>query len=378
MWREAGVAMVAAVLALALSCGVATASGRTLRAFVLAGSPDSLADLEAHAGAVGVIYPTYFYCAADGTRVVGGEAAVAGELTGAGPVTGGGIPVSGGEAASINEFAAAQDIASMPRFSCQDGGAVHRMLTDRAVRRRALAELVSLAGGPAYAGLCLDFENDGASDRAAFSSFVGELARRLHALGKRLCVVVVGVTHEDSRASTGFYDDTRLGALADEVFVLAWGVHWARSAPGPIAPLPWVRQVAAYVASLPHAQRFVLGVPMYGLDWARGGGEGGGGARGASGGAGESSGEVSAYQEASAYQYAGTLELARAVGATPARDRTADEMTFAYTRDGVHHTVWYLDASAVAARLRVGRDAGLAVGVWRLGSEDQSLWSSLP
>ncbi|HXQ01026.1 MAG TPA: hypothetical protein VN845_13300, partial [Solirubrobacteraceae bacterium] len=121
-----------------------------------------------------------------------------------------------------------------------------------------------------------------------------------------------------------------------------------------------------------HARRFVLGVPMYGLDWARGGGEDGGGARGASGQAGESSGE------ASAYQYAGTLELARAVGATPARDRTADEMTFAYTRDGVHHTVWYLDASAVAARLRVGRDAGLAVGVWRLGSEDQSLWSSLP
>ena len=374
MWRGACLATVAAALALALSCGVATASGGTLRAFVLAGSPDSLADLEAHAGAVGVIYPTYFYCAADSTRVVGGEAAAAGELTGAGQASGGSAPApaSGGEAASINEFAAAQHIVSMPRFSCQDGGAVHRMLTDSAVRRRTLAELVSLAAGPAYAGLCLDFENDGASDRAAFSSFVSELAHRLHALGKRLCVVVVGVTHENARASTGFYDDARLGALADEVFVLAWGVHWARSAPGPIAPLPWVRQVAAYIASLPHARRFVLGVPMYGLDWVRAGGEGVGGARGAGGEAGESSGE------ASAYQYAGMLELARAVGATPVRDRTTDEMTFAYTRSGAHHTVWYLDASAVAARMRVGRDAGLAVGVWRLGSEDQSLWTSLP
>jgi spore germination protein YaaH len=335
--------------------GVVASGHSSLRAFVLAGSPDSLADLEAHAGAIGVIYPTYFYCGPDGTRVAGGEAA------------------------AIDEFATAQHIVSMPRFSCQQGGAVHQILTDRALRRRTLAELVSLAANPAYGGLCLDFENDGASDRTAFSLFVGELARRLHALDKKLCVVVAGVTHENARASTGFYDDARLGALADEVFVLAWGVHWARSAPGPIAPLPWVRRVAAYFASLPNAQRFVLGVPMYGLDWARAGGAGGGGAHGANGEAGGSSGEAGgSASEASAYQYAGTLELAKAVGAKPARDPTADEMTFAYVRDGVRHTVWYLDASAITARLRVGREAGLAVGVWRLGSEDQNLWSALP
>jgi spore germination protein len=350
--RCARLATAATVLALALPACSAMASGRvgatagargvvasgpsSLRAFVLAGSPDSLADLEAHASAVGVIYPTYYYCGSNGTRVVGGEAA------------------------AIDAFAGAQGIESLPRYSCQDGGAVHRILTDTAVRRRTLAELVSLAANPAYGGVCVDFENDRASDRGAFTVFVGELARRLHALGKKLCVVVAGVTSENARASTGFYDDARLGVLADEVFVLAWGVHWAGSAPGPIAPLPWVRRVAAYIASLPNARRFVLGVPMYGLDWARGGGAGG------------------AYDEASAYQYAGVLELARAVGARPARDPLADEMTFAYTRGGVRHTVWYLDASAITARLRVGREAGLAVGVWRLGSEDQSLWSSLP
>ena len=55
---------------------------------------------------------------------------------------------------------------------------------------------------------------------------------------------------------------------------MAWGPHWEGSGPGPIAPLSFVRGVARYVASLPHARRFVLGVPMYGLDWAVSGGRG--------------------------------------------------------------------------------------------------------
>jgi spore germination protein YaaH len=317
----------ACALTLTLCCGVAAADGGTLRAFLLAGSPDSVADLESHANAVGVLYPTYFYC-----RVPGGQ-------------------IAGAAEASVDEYAAAQRIAVMPRFSCQQKMAVHRILTDPAVRRDTLADLAALASNSLYEGLCLDLENDGASDRDALDSFVAALARRLHAIGRKLSVVVDGVTHEDAQASTGFYDDSRLAELADEVFVLAWGVHWEHSAPGPIAPLSWVRKVAAYVASLPDARRFVLGAPMYGLDW---------------------EGSV----RATAYQYSDITALAGSVGATPVRDPGSGEMTFSYLHAGVRHTVFYLDAHAVAARLQAGRDAGLEVGVWRLGGEDQALWSS--
>ncbi len=320
-------------LALACSAGVTVASGAALRAFLLAGSPDSLVDFESHTSAIGVLYPTYFYCRAP-------DAQIAGEAE-----------------PPVEEYASARQVAVMPRFSCQQKAAVHRILTDPALRQSTLAGLLALAGNPLYRGLCLDLENDGASDRAPLDSFVAALGKRLHALGKRLAVVVDGVTHEDARASTGFYDDSKLAALADEVFVLAWGVHWEGSAPGPIAPLPWVRKVAAYIASLPNARRFVLGVPMYGLDW-------------------PVSPTGTQTGRAVAYQYSGIAALAGAVGATPLRDPASGEMSFSYETSGVRHTVYYLDAHAVAARLQVGRDAGLAVGVWRLGGEDQALWSS--
>jgi spore germination protein len=330
IWIALALALVMAFAALPAAAGAASASKR-LQAFLLTSAPDSLSDLEAHAGSVGVIYPTWFDC-----RIPGGR-------------------ISGRPSSLIASYASTHHIALMPRFNCQDGATVHRILTDPNLRAATLTRLAAIGSATLVRGVCLDLENDGAEDREALSSFVSALAGRLHARHRRLTVVVDGVEHEDARISTGFYDDRALSAVADTVFVLAWGTHWEGSAPGPISSLGYVEGVARYVASLPHASRFVLGAPMYGLDWA---GEAGSGA------------------PAQAYQYDGVVALQHAVGATPHRDPATGEMNFTYESEGVLHHVWYLDGHSVAQILRIGRVNGLAVGVWRLGMEDQRLWSS--
>lgn len=317
------------VVALALAAAAAaTAHGAGLRAFLLASAPDSFADLQGHSSQIGVVYPTYYECSAHGSQVLGADQP------------------------TVDAYAGAHGIVALPRYTCQDGAQVHRLLYDRSLRAKLLRQLIALGGQPAADGLCLDLENDGAADRPLLDSFVAALARALHARGRRLAVVVDGVTREEPRRSTYFYDERALGGLADEVFAMAWGVHWEGSGPGPIAPLGWVRRVARFLASLPHARRFVLGVPMYGLDWAPVGG-------------------------GHPYQYASLLALAARAGASPRRDAKSGEMTFGYRQAGATHRVWYLDARAVLARLRAGVAAGLQVGVWRLGSEDQALWSAL-
>lgn len=301
-----------------------------LQVFLLSSAPDSLADLKTHLGAVGVVYPTYFDCSVPSGSVVGQDT----------PAT----------TAYIRE----RHIAVEPRFNCQDGATVHRILTEPGLRAETLSRLKAIARNPLYGGLCVDLENDGAGDREALSSFVSSLARWLHAHHKKLTVVVDGVTGENRSISTGFYDDRALGAMADSVFVLAWGTHWAGSMPGPIAPLAWVSAVARYVRSLPSASRFVLGAPMYGLDWA---GEGGPG------------------NVANALQYSGAVALVHSVGATPTRDPASGELTFGYVSpEGVAHTVWYMDARSVLDILNVARANGLTGGLWRLGREDQALW----
>jgi spore germination protein len=324
--------LIAASLAAATASTAQAVPARrsALQAFLLSTAPDSLVDLQAHARSIGVLYPTYFNCQVPSGRITGHD-----------------IP-------AITAYAHSRDIVVMPRFNCQDGPTVHQILTDPQTRAATLARLAAIARDPLYGGLCLDLENDGAADREALSTFVAALAQKLHSHRKKLTVVVDGVSSENLAVSTGFYDYRALSAAADWIFVLAWGAHWEGSAPGPIAPLAEAEAVAAYISSLPNASRFVLGAPMYGLDWS----------------------EAATASQATAYEYSGITALARGVGAVPARDSASQEMTFSYTAAGVAHRVWYLDSRAVLDLLRIGRAHGLAVGVWRLGGEDQRLWSS--
>jgi len=326
----------AVVVALLVSPGAALATAHRaphrskLQAFLLSSAPDSLADLKTHLGSVGVVYPTYFDCSVPTGSVVGQD-----------------VPAT-------TAFVRERHIAVEPRFNCQDGATVRRILTEPGLRAETLERLKAIARNALYGGLCLDLENDGAADREALTSFVSSLSRWLHAHHKKLTVVVDGVTSDNRAASTGFYDDRALGALADSMFVMAWGAHWAGSSPGPIAPLAYVSAVARYVKSLPTASRFVLGAPMYGLDWA---GEGGPG------------------DLATALQYSGVVALVRSAGAVPKRDPASGELTFGYTTpEGVAHTVWYMDARSVLDILAIARAEGLTGGLWRLGKEDQGLW----
>ena len=308
------------------------AATRSLQAYLLPSAPDSLRDLRAHARSIGVLYPTYYECEAASGRVTGAEDA------------------------TVTDYAREQQIAVMPRFNCQNGEAVHLLLGEPTLRAATLARLVAIARAPAYAGLNLDLENDGASDRQALTAFVTTLAKRLHALHKRLAVVVDGVGEDNAKVATGFYDDRALAAVADTVFVLAWGAHWEGSAPGPIAPLAAASATASYLASLPNSSRFVLGAPMYGLDWADGGGPA---------------------HPATAYQYANVVALAHAEHAVVHRDPASGELTFGYTdSSGAPHVVWFMDTTSVLALLRIAQAHGLATGLWRLGEEDQTLWSS--
>jgi spore germination protein YaaH len=331
---RASVAAVSALLlcaSLAPSAGAATRDARP-QAYLLSSAPDSLLDLRAHARSIGVVYPTYFQCALPSGRVLGSD-----------------VP-------AVTGYAREQQIAVMPRFNCQDGEMVHLILTDPALRAATLARLVQLARSPAYQGLNLDLENDGAADRRALSSFAAALAARLHAMRKKLAVVADGVSSDDPTRSTGFYDDRALAAVADTVFVLAWGAHWEGSTPGPIAPLAAASATATYLASLPNASHFVLGAPMYGLDWADGGGPA---------------------NPATADEYTGIVALAHARHAVVRRDPASAELTFDYTdAAGSRHEVWAMDATAVAALLRIAHEHDLATGLWRLGEEDQRVWTS--
>ncbi len=303
-------------------------------AYLLATTDQSFADFRAHYMNIGVVHPTYFQCNRATTAIEGRDDPL------------------------VTQWAQARRVKVLARYDCQDATAIDRILNDAATRAATLNGLTDLAARYGYDGISIDFEAGAASNRAALTSFIAELGRRLHASG-RLLSMAVSPKSVDSPAHprSGIFDYPALVPNVDWIFVMNWGIHWATSAPGPVSELPWATDNADYVASMPQKKKWILGAPMYGFDWPGNGGTD---------------------EEATPLEYTDVQALVARVGATPRFDTAAGEWTFTYhsAADGKTHTVWYLDSRAMALRFALARDRGLGgVGVWRLGEEDPAIWS---
>jgi spore germination protein YaaH len=307
-------------------------SGHAL-AFLLASTDQSFQDFEAHYQQIGTVSPTYYDCDA------------AANLTGANDLL-------------ITGWAQARQVRVLPRFNCQRSAVLDSILTNPTVRQQWLNGIMAQVNLGGYDGATLDFEAGYAKDRGAYSSFVADLAALLHAEGKTLAVAVSAKTADvPNHPRSTFFDYNALSANADTLLVMCWGIHWATSAPGAQDDITWVRQVVAYIATLPRTNKYVLAMQLYAMDWANGGGSA---------------------NPANSYEYQDAVSLAAQVGATPRYDAASDALTFSYTdASGAHHDVWYTDATTEAARITLAQVNGLGgIALWRLGREDQRLWSN--
>ena len=292
--------------------------------FLLADTGQSFQDFQAHYQEIGTVSPTYYDC------------------NGSGNLAGGNVPL-------ITSWAQAREVKVLPRFNCQSGGVIDNILNNQALRQQWLSGIMSEVNANGYDGVTIDFEAGYPQDRNAYTAFVTDLAAQLHAENKTLALAVSAKTADvPNHPRSTFFDYNGLSAQADAVIVMCWGVHWTTSAPGAQDDMTWVRQVVAYVTTLPRLNKYILGMQLYAMDWPNGGG---------------SANPATAME----YQYA--MNLAASEGVTPTHDPTADAWTFSYTdAANVPHTVWYTDcidggrSRRPRAAERAWRHRGMAAG----------------
>ena len=302
----------------------------SVQAFLLASTDQSFDDLQAHYQQIGVVYPTYFDC-----NVQGG--------------------LSGRDDPLVTGWAQARQIAVMPRVNCQNPKDENEILNEAGPRNAMIEGLAALGREHGYAGFQIDFEGAQPTERAPFTAFITALAAKLHGQGERLSTVVTAKYYNIMSGRAAMYDDAALSYVSDYLFVLDWGLHWQTSAPGPIDELAWFTRVAEYTATLPNRERFVLGMPMYGIDWPNGGG---------------------AANPGTALEFSNVMAESAVFGILPEWEPAAADPHFSYVDGaGVHHSVWYTDQQSIGTRVELARRLGLGVGLWHLGSEDQSVWS---
>ncbi len=297
-------------------------------AYLLASTDSSFHDFQTHYQQIETVSPTYFDINRNGT-------------------------IRGEDDPLITNWARLRGVHIEPRFNTQDPVTQAQILPNPTRRSALVSAIAGIVARHGYDGANLDVEAGSHTLRDDYTAFVDELANVLHAQGATLTINVSAKTRETFTGRSGFYDYPALATRADRLFVLSWDLHWATGPSGPISDVRWVTDIADYVKTLPNSERFILGTNLYGFDWPEGG-------------------------TASAFDYDSIVALRGAVSASEQWHAGAKEPFFTYTdSNGQPHSVWYANAISVEARLAVARERGLGVGLWRLGQEDQSVWSIL-
>ena len=238
-----------------------------------------------------------------------------------------------------------------------DRTAVHRLLNDPQARRRPADGLVQQARNWGAAGIHLDLENVPPEDRGALTTFVQELAARLHQEGLELSMALPGKTADrPSHAWSGAFDYPALAPHLDWVVLMTYDQHSRTGSPGPIAAAPWVEAVVQYaLASGFSPERVLLGLAGYGYDWPREG----------------------TARSLTHPQVMALFEEQRRLtpGLTLRWDGTAKSPYFHY---GSGNQVWFENRESHGAKLQIASRYGLAgVALWRLGQEDPDSWTLL-
>ncbi len=228
---------------------------------------------------------------------------------------------------------------------------VGKMLDDPAARANFRQQLSLFLASNSYRGVTLDIEGFPERSQPGYRTLIQELANDLHSRGLKLYVSVP--------ANNPDFDYQLIAKSADGLILMNYDQHYPGGEPGPIAGQDWfVQNIATVLKQVPR-QKIICAIGNYGYDWST--------------------------EKGKKPGQAGVHNVSVQDAWLEARDSEAnidfdsDSLNphLSYEDEkNIRHDVWYLDAVTSLNQMRAARAMGISTfALWRLGSEDRSLWA---
>ena len=234
-----------------------------------------------------------------------------------------------------------------------DPDATAKFMATPAARQRFRSELMAFLATDQYKGITLDIEAFPESSRPDYLALVQELSADLHGKGLKLYISVPVIDKD--------FDYAAVAHNADGIILMNYDEHFPGGDAGAVSSQEWFLDNLRDALKVIPQEKIIAAVANYGYDWAM--------KKGQKKGAPPADVHTVSVQEA-------WLE---AVDAESDVDFDSDAMNphFAYSdENNVRHDVWYLDGVTALNQMRAARTLGInTFALWRLGSEDRSLWA---
>ena len=224
-----------------------------------------------------------------------------------------------------------------------DGLGMAALLHDPAARKATLDRIEALLIANRADGAFFDLEDLPVAAHPDYRRFLAEAHVRFAA---HKWIIAIAVPADNPEWNLAAY-----ARVADKLVLMAYDEHYQGGDPGPIASQRWFEQVVAKAARVIPPDRMIVAIGSYAYDWKKGG-------------------------DTDALSVEEAWLNAKESGVLPRFDPDSRNSRFLYDEAGVRHDVWIADAASANNQMAaLGRMGVRSIALWRLGSEDPSLWA---
>ena len=225
-------------------------------------------------------------------------------------------------------------------------------LNDADARVRFRREAGEFLSSGRYRGLMIDFEAFPAKGQPGYVALLRELSQDLHARGMKLYVAVQPHNEE--------FDYPVIAAAVDGVVLMDYDEHYPGGKSGPVASQDWFLDNLKYARTVIPQNKIICAIANYGYDWVLK----------------PKDGKLLAGEHDAGVSVQEAWLAARDSDEDINFDDDAMNPHFSYLDErNLRHDIWFVDAVTALNHMRVAQSLGIQTfALWRLGSEDRSLW----
>jgi cellulose synthase/poly-beta-1,6-N-acetylglucosamine synthase-like glycosyltransferase/spore germination protein YaaH/peptidoglycan/xylan/chitin deacetylase (PgdA/CDA1 family) len=225
-------------------------------------------------------------------------------------------------------------------------------LNDADARARFRREAGEFLSSGRYRGLMIDFEAFPAKGQPGYVALLRELSQDLHARGMKLYVAVQPHNEE--------FDYPVIAAAVDGVVLMDYDEHYPGGKSGPVASQDWFLDNLKYARTVIPQNKIICAIANYGYDWVLK----------------PKDGKLLAGEHDAGVSVQEAWLAARDSDEDINFDDDAMNPHFSYLDErNLRHDIWFVDAVTALNHMRVAQSLGIQTfALWRLGSEDRSLW----
>src|SRR5579872_3528432 len=229
---------------------------------------------------------------------------------------------------------------------------ISAFLNDPSARGLFRQQAAQFLSSGRYHGLMIDFEAFPESGQPGYVALLQQLGADLHANGMKLYVAVPPHNEE--------YDYASIAAAADGVILMNYDEHYPGAASGPVASQDWFDQNLKYATSVLPKNKIICAIANYGYDWVLK----------------PKRGKLPPGVHDSSVSVQDAWLAARDSDEDVNFDDDAMNPHFSYLDErNLRHDIWFVDGVTALNQMRSAQAFGIKTfALWRLGSEDRSLW----